>query len=125
MGAAMTHEAQDIFSLEFARYIAAGLATHPQWRALALSNLDNWERRNADAPQLLRCYREWRELLALPDAEFISQLLAQTDRGQEIRQGTPFAGIMTAREVWDIKRRIREELSLRASQSADKQRGAA
>ena len=107
----MIHLAQDIFSLEFARYIAAGLPSHPEWRELALANLTRWEARNADAPQLLRCYQEWRDLLAMPEAEFLELLLSPTDRGQQVRQGMPFVGVLGPREVWAMKARIRQEIA--------------
>jgi len=107
----MDHSFQDAVSLELARRIADGLPEHPEWLEYARANLDRWSRRNNDAPSLLRCYQEWRELLAQPIPEIVRNLTADTDEGQRIRQNSPFAGILTPAEVWKIKSRIRHETS--------------
>jgi hypothetical protein len=103
------HEYQDRVSLEMAKRIAAALPERPEWLALARENLDRWSARNAGAPRLLRCYDEWRRILDRPVTEIIATLLAETDDGQRLRQNSPFVGALTASEVWDIKRRIRDE----------------
>ncbi|MGH9668840.1 MAG: hypothetical protein ACRD3A_01850, partial [Terriglobales bacterium] len=59
----MRHDYHDRVSLEIARRIAAELPHRPEWLALARENLDRWSDRNHDAPALLRCYAQWRELL--------------------------------------------------------------
>ncbi|GMV97924.1 MAG: hypothetical protein AMXMBFR83_22770 [Phycisphaerae bacterium] len=107
----MGHEIQDRSSLEMARRIAAGLPDHPEWLELARANLERWSRLNRDAPGLLRCYDEWRELLRLPVERICALLTAQTDEGQRLRQNSPFAGVLTPREVWDIKARCRHDQS--------------
>ncbi|MFO0827095.1 MAG: hypothetical protein U0572_03010 [Phycisphaerales bacterium] len=105
----MGHEYQDRVSLELARRVAEGLAQHPEWVEFARANLDRWSERNADAPGLLRCYGEWRAILARPVDEIRSTLLAETDDGQRLRQSSPFAGIVPFATVWEIKRRLRDE----------------
>jgi hypothetical protein len=107
----MGHEVQDRASLEMAERITAGLAEHPEWVEMARRNLDRWARRNRDAPSLLRCYDEWRELLDLPIAEICAVLTAKTDEGQRLRQNSPFAGVLSPSEVWEIKARCRNETS--------------
>ena len=101
----MHHRVRDQISLEMASRVAAGLPTHPEWVDLASENLDRWSARNADSPGLLRCYMEWREILRRPVAEIIALLVAPTDEGQRLRQNSPFAGVLSAAEVWEIKRR--------------------
>ncbi len=105
----MSHEYQDRVSLELAERVASGLSDHPEWIVLARDNLDRWSRLNADAASLLRCYDEWRELLELPAAEIVAILRARTDVGQRLRQNSPFAGVLTPREVWEIKQRHRHD----------------
>ena len=102
----MGHEVQDRISLELARRIADGLPEHPEWIDLARANLEHWSRRNSDSPRLLRCYAEWQQLLALPIPEIQRILTAQTDEGQRLRQNSPFAGVLSPQEVWEIKRRL-------------------
>jgi hypothetical protein len=74
----------------------------PEWLDLARANLERWARQNSNAPSLLRCYDEWRKLLTRPVAEVCAALIAEPDEGQRIRQNSPFAGVLTPREVWEI-----------------------
>jgi len=98
------HELRDKSSLEMARRIAAGLPTRPEWLALARENLSRWSELNRDAPGLLNCYDEWREILEMPVPEICAILTADTDEGQRLRQNSPFAGALSPSEVWEIKR---------------------
>jgi len=104
----MHHRSHDLASLEIARHIARDLSRHPEWIALARSNLDRWSQLNRSAPGLLACYREWQALLERPAEEIASILVAQTDQGQRLRQNSPFAGVLSPAEVWRIKRHIHE-----------------
>jgi hypothetical protein len=101
----MLHRTHDRISLEMATRVGCGLIEHPEWIALARLNLERWSRRNHNAPGLLRCYAEWRELLELPIDEVAAILMEESDRGQRLRQNSPFVGILTPAEVWEIKRR--------------------
>jgi hypothetical protein len=105
----MRHETLDKISLEMARRIADGLHSHPEWIELAIANTERWSKLNHDSPSLLRCYSEWRSLLNLPVDEIRSILTAETDEGQRLRQNSPFAGVLSPQEVWDIKRSFHEQ----------------
>ncbi|MBX3377726.1 MAG: hypothetical protein KF678_12070 [Phycisphaeraceae bacterium] len=105
----MGHEYQDRVSLEMARRVALGLPSNPEWITLARENLARWKQVNHDAPGLLRAYSEWESILDRPVAEICGVLLQETDEGQRLRQNSPFAGVLSAAEVWDIKRRVRHE----------------
>ena|SRR5437868_2921632 len=105
----MGHEIQDRASLEMARRIAAGLPAHPEWIELARGNLDRWSRLSSNAPSLLRCNEEWRKLLAHPIEEICRVLTAETEEGQRLRQNSPFAGVLSPTEVWEIKDRCRDD----------------
>jgi hypothetical protein len=107
----MRHEHQDRVSLEIARRIAAELPQRPEWISLARENLDLWSKRNCDSPSLLQCYDEWRRLLEKPVEELVAVLTAETDDGQRLRQNSPFAGALPPDEIWNIKQRIRDELT--------------
>jgi len=67
--------------------------------------------RNASAAGLVRCYQEWLAILDRPVDEIQAILLAETDEGQRLRQSSPFAGVVPFREVWAIKREIRERMT--------------
>ena len=103
----MNHEVQDTVSLEMARRIADGLPRHPEWVDFALANLERWSNLNAGATTLLRCYNEWRALLKQDISEISRVLTAETNEGQRLRQNSPFAGILSPSEVWEIKARHR------------------
>ena len=105
----MRHDTHDLVSLDLAARIAAGLHRHPEWIEIARSNLNRWMQLNADAPGLLRCYEEWLELLKQPIEEICTALTAASDEGQRLRQNSPFAGVLSPSEVWEIKRRRNHE----------------
>jgi len=104
------HRYHDQVSLELASIVAAGLAAHPEWLALARNNLRRWSERNADAPSLLRCYAEWDKILDRPLDQIVATLLDPSDNGQRLRTNSPFAGVIAFEEVLDIKQRIRNEM---------------
>lgn len=54
-----------------------------------------------------RYYAEWQELLAQPLDEICAVLTAETEKARRLRQNSPFAGILNAREVWEVKQRFR------------------
>ena len=107
----MSHEVQDLVSLELARRIASGLPQHPEWLDIARNNLKRWARQNRDAPSLLRCYAEWQALLDHPVSEISNVLIAGTEEGQRLRQNSPFVGVISPAEVWEIKARFRHATS--------------
>lgn len=110
----MGHEVQDGVSRELASRIAAGLPEHAEWIELARANLERWSRWNRDAPGLLRCYEEWRQVLSRPLPVITAILTAETDQGQRLRQNSPFAGVLRPKEVWEIKSRLRHHATLPA-----------
>lgn len=107
----MSHEVQDAVSLELARRIATGLPQHPEWLDVARANLERWSQQNRNAPSLLRCYAEWQELLARPVSGICETLIAESGKGQWLRQNSPFAGVLPPDEVWEIKSRLRHATS--------------
>jgi len=107
----VSHAYHDAVSLELARRAADRLDEHPERIALARDNLRRWMERNASAAGLVRCYQEWLAILDRPVDEIQAILLAETDEGQRLRQSSPFAGVVPFREVWAIKREIRERMT--------------
>jgi len=103
----VSHELIDEISLELGRRTAARLRRQPGLLQLAHDNLARWSTRNAAAPALLRCYAEWRELLGRPLEEICSILTSDDEASQRLRQNSPFAGVLDAREVWAVKQSFR------------------
>jgi hypothetical protein len=103
----MDHSIQDSISLQLAQRIAHGLPKHPDWIDFARANLKRWSRLNSKTPSLLRCYREWENILQRDVSEICAVLMSETDEGQRLRQNSPFAGILSPKEVSEIKSRHR------------------
>jgi hypothetical protein len=87
--------------------VADRVQRHPELVEHARGNLARWSRQNASAASLLRCYAEWLDILSGPVDEVCERLCAETDEGQRLRQNSPFVGVLTPMEVWDIKARFR------------------
>jgi hypothetical protein len=104
----MQHEINDKISLEMGRRVAARLREDPALLQTARDNLARWLRQNADAPALVRCYREWLTMLERPLGEICEILCADTEEGRRLRQNSPFAGVLPPSEVWSIKAAIRQ-----------------
>jgi len=102
----MTHSEIDQASLAMGRLVAERLRQRPELLDVARENLSRWSRRNASSGSLLRCYAEWQDILSRPLEEICSLLCAETDNAQRLRQNSPFAGVLSPAEVWEIKRRF-------------------
>ena len=100
----MNHQDIDRRSLMMHRIIAARLRAQPELIAVAHANMARW-----NCPERAP-WREWSQILSSQTVEEISQLI---DRGDEdacrMRQSAPFAGILSAKEVWELKRNFKEE----------------
>jgi hypothetical protein len=103
----VSHKLTDEFSLELGRRVAARLRQQPALLRVAHENLDRWTRLNADAPSLLRCYAEWRGILKRPLEEICGLLSSDHEEARRLRQNSPFAGVLSAKEVWELKQRFR------------------
>ena len=70
----------------------------------ALRNLHAWMSRREDAASQA-ALQEWLELLeSQPPEEIASFIVCESERATRMRQSSPFAGVLTPREVWAIKR---------------------
>jgi hypothetical protein len=94
----MGHEITDRMSLEMGRRVATRLVENPGLIQVAVDNLDRWTRLNASAPSLLKCYAEWRQILARPVEEICAILSSETEESQRLRQNSPFAGVLRRRQ---------------------------
>ena len=93
-------------SLAFHRAVASYLLKDPLILEKARQRIKVWREQTPDRPFV----REWEKILA-QDAESVAAFLM--DRGDlavELRQSSPFAGVLDARERWSIWRETRERL---------------
>ncbi len=103
-----THQQIDLRSLELARAIVARIDSDPERRGLerARQTCARWLR-SAPAPAL----EEWSRLLSGDWAAIRLKLLDESDNGQRLRQSSPFTGVLSPSERWEILRRFRDESS--------------
>jgi hypothetical protein len=104
--AEMKHSEIDQASLEMARRVADRLRLNPQLLEIARANLARWSRQNAAVASLLRSYAEWEDVLSRPVDEICDLLCSHTEDAQRLRQNSPFVGVLSPAEVWEIKSRF-------------------
>ncbi len=103
----MNHIETDQVSLELGRRVAERLRWQPEVVDFARANLVRWSQQNASVPSLLRCYAEWQQILSRPVEEICKLLCSESDNAQRLRQNSPFAGVLSPTEVWEVKARFR------------------
>lgn len=70
----------------------------------AMRNLRAWMEGRQEG-EAVAVFSEWMDLLAgTPPAEIAAFLVSESERAVRMRQSSPFAGVLTPREVWAIKR---------------------
>ena len=100
----MNHQAIDRRSLMMHRIIAVRLRARPELIAVAQANMARW-----NCPERAP-WREWSQILSSQTVEEIANLIERVDEDAcRMRQSAPFAGILTAKEVWELKRNFKEE----------------
>ena len=94
-------------SLHLHRAIARQLERFPEEvLARARDTLSLMRRKHPEAGQL---FREWEVILDRPVSELVSALIDPSSHGRELRQVTPFAGVLTAEERTEVYQSFREE----------------
>jgi hypothetical protein len=102
----MKHFETDQVSLELGHRVAERLHRQPELVEFARANLTRWSRQNASVSSLLRCYAEWQEILSRPVDEIRDLLCSESENAQRLRQNSPFAGVLSPAEVWEVKSRF-------------------
>ena len=93
---------EDRHSLGLHRAIADRLARDPgRVRSHARQNLARMRTANPGAHRLLR---EWARLLDGPLDALLDTLVDPRQHARDLRQVTPFAGVLAARERWALRR---------------------
>lgn len=101
-----SHPWHDQLGLRYHRAIAAKFRSCPDLRGVAVGNIERWTARNDYPPSVLRAFQQWRELLTTAPLEaLLSVMTDPSERGHQLRQNTPFAGLLNVEE----RRRIRED----------------
>jgi hypothetical protein len=95
----MPHERLEKRSLALHRAIAEKLRRHPELVRIARENLDKWSTKPG---QPLHHFAAWRALLDGPWEALLAAIQEDSPRMTELRQSSPFAGVLEARERWHV-----------------------
>jgi hypothetical protein len=98
------HELAEERSLALHAEIARRIQEDPAVLEVARGRVDEWLRRGWPAAVYAA---DWNDVLRLPLPEIVAFLTSRTERARELRQVTPFAGVVPARQRWAIWREVR------------------
>ncbi len=99
------HHLREAQSLAMHRRIAALIESDPESvLGKARSNLDGWlQRHQGSATEVV--FREWLDVMSrMSPSEIATFIVSGSEQAIRMRQSSPFAGVLTPREVWAIKR---------------------
>jgi hypothetical protein len=99
------HRRAELRSLALHRAVGERLRREPALLDAARDRLRTWCREGKLDP--LYC-DAWLGVLDWPLERILEFLSADTERARELRQATPFAGVISASERWAIWRSVRE-----------------
>ena len=95
-------------SLAYHAAVSARLRADPTLMSRVEERVHAWERRHVVSSY----YSEaWKTILAQPLDEIIAFLADSGDYARELRQVSPFAGVIDARERWRIWREVTTHFS--------------
>jgi hypothetical protein len=101
----MSHRPAELRSIELHRAVARIITEDPAVLARASAKVDEWLA-NGGPVDPARAAR-WRALLDSDREELLGELVADTPEACDLRQVTPFAGVVDSRERWRILREVR------------------
>ena len=91
------HGSASAAPVALARAVAAKIDENPLLIAVARDNLERWKRQRPS--RLLRCHREWEELLEHLTWKEIRRILTEdTEDHRRLRISSPFTGILSEQE---------------------------
>ncbi len=97
----MSYRQEDLRSIAFHRAIANKLRDNPALLNVAFENIERWKRLGyARSSWVL--LDKWQVLLRGSFDELLSKMTEDSDTMQQLRQSTPFAGILTNAERSEV-----------------------
>ena len=95
----MPHDRIDRRSLALHRAIAEKLRSQPELLEIAWDNLNRWSAMKGSSQPYLD---QWRNLLQFPLEDLLVLLQEDSPRMTDLRQASPFAGVLAPKERWHI-----------------------
>lgn len=100
------HRLAEERSLAYHEAVSREILRNPDLLKTARARTEAWIAKGGrSAPYAL----EWRRILDLPLHELTAFLVERSERAMALRQATPFAGAISARERWKIWKDVRAE----------------
>jgi hypothetical protein len=100
------HRLSEERSIAYHRAIAERVQDDPEILERARARVRAWLAAPAGAPYYARA---WNEILSRPLPDIVAFLVDPGENARELRQSTPFAGILPPRERWRLWREVREK----------------
>lgn len=101
------HRLAEERSLAYHRAVAERVGREPSLLDRVRARLDEWQ----EAGGRSAAYAiEWRQILDRPLPEVLAFLVDEGERARELRQSTPFAGLLPPRERWRLWEAVRVRL---------------
>jgi hypothetical protein len=97
------HRLAEQRSLAYHRAVAGRLAGRPELMQIARERASRWESQGSLAAAA------WVDLLAQPLPALLEFLGSDSERARELRQSTPFAGMLDPRERWRLWEQVRRQ----------------
>ncbi|MBX7193757.1 MAG: hypothetical protein K1X94_17020 [Sandaracinaceae bacterium] len=94
-------------SLAYHRVIAERVAADPSRLAIARAHIVDWGARRTLSEEYVA---RWLELLDGPLPALLAKLVEDSEDARALRQSTPFAGVLDARERRALHRSVRREI---------------
>ena len=107
------HRTAELRSLEYHRLVAERLERDPEVLRRARERVASWVARGGRVDPVYA--RRWQAVLERPAAQIARILVADNETSRDLRQNTPFAGVLTNEERWRIIREIPPEQEERPS----------
>jgi hypothetical protein len=96
-----SHERLDRRSLAMHRLIADKIRAEPKLFEIASQNIERWSRTPGRNAALLAA---WSRVLEQGIAAALAVATEDSERARELRQSTPFAGVLSPQERWSFLR---------------------
>lgn len=101
------HRIGEARSLAYHRVIAERVAADPRRITIARAHMLDWGARRTLSQEYVD---RWLALLDGPLPELLAKLVEDSEDARALRQSTPFAGVLDARERRAIHRSVRQEI---------------
>jgi len=92
------HKRLEERSIALHREIAKRVRANPELIVMVRKNLEQWIEKSGEIP----VWNEWNKILGKSMDEIIGLMVSPGEKARQLRQSSPFCGILTPKERWKI-----------------------